>query len=103
MTSIQVNSSTGTARGLLDQRGSPVPGRRRAPVNVTPVWDSLPVTTPSRHKADLATFGSKAADPQIMASLRNLAINILDWPELPASPLPCATTPDDPPGHCGQS
>ncbi len=24
------------------------------------------------------------------------------WPELSASPLPCATTPDDPPGHCGQ-
>lgn len=44
-----------------------------------------------------------AAGPQVMASLRNQAITILRLAGTTASPPSCATTPDDPPGHCGQS
>ena len=38
-----------------------------------------------------------ASGPRVMAALRNLALTILaGWPAMPASPPPCATTPD---GH----
>jgi Transposase DDE domain len=44
-----------------------------------------------------------AAGPQIMAACATWPSPSCGWPELPASPPPCATMPDDPPGHCGQS